>query len=231
MIPGAWLSLLLAAHPALAADLALGLGADFVSDPSDRVEPLSDSRAGLGGQLRVPFRVGLGHGAWLRASLHSSLSRGQDRVEWTQSGGTATFYSDDHLTLVNSTALMVGPQVDIGHSDTVRPYLGGQLGAALVTDWHSFHGDAAVLLDPSQGDVTSGAYLDPFTRQLAPMVDVFAGARFLPSSPVAIEVEAGYTLSFLDQAALKKSRPELDAVRMAYGLNAIRVGLAAVFSL
>lgn len=223
--------LMLQAGPAQAADLALAVGADLLADPSDAVDGLSDSKAGMGGGLRVPVRIGLGQGAWLRASLHTTLSRGQDRVEWSQYDGAVRYYSDDHWTLVNSTALLVGPQADLGRSDAVRPYLGAQVGGALVTNWHSFSGDSAVLLDPDQGDVTSGSHIDPFTRQLAPMVDLFAGARLMPSSPVAIEVEAGYSVSFLDQVALQKSRPELGAIRTAYGLNAVRVGVAAAFSL
>jgi hypothetical protein len=217
--------------PARAAELALAVGADATLDPADAVEPLSDSAAGVGGSLRVPLRIGLGEGAWLRASLHAGLSRGRDRIEWSQYDGAVRYYSDDHWTLVQSTALLVGPQVDIGRGRGARPYLGAQVGGALVTGFHSFHGDAAVLLDPAQGDVTSGSHIDPYTRQLAPMADLFGGVRLMPSSPVAIEVEAGYSLSFLDQVALQKSRPELGAIRTAYGLDAVRVGLAAAFSL
>lgn len=227
----ALLAALFAPAPALAADVALSLGADFVADPSDRVDDLSASKAGVGGGLRLPLRIGLGHGAWLRTSLHSSLSRGSDRVEWSQYDGTVRYYSDDHWTLVQSTALMVGPQVDLGRSDAARPYLGAQGGGALVTNFHSFEEGSLVLLDPDQGDVTSGNHIDPYTRQLAPIVDLFGGVRLMASSPVAIEVEAGYTVSFLDQAALQKSRPELGAIRTAYGLNPIRVGVAAAFSL
>lgn len=217
--------------PARAAELALSVGADATYDPADAVEPLSDSAAGLGGGLRLPLRIGLGEGAWLRASLHAGLARGRDRVEWSQYDGAVRYYSDDHWTLVQSTALLAGPQVDLGRGDGARPYLGAQVGGALVTGFHSFHGDAAVLLDPAQGDVTSGSHIDPYTRQLAPMVDLFGGLRLMPSSPVAMELEAGYSLSFLDQVALQKSRPELGAIRTAYGLDAVRVGLAAAFSL
>ena len=221
----------LSSGSARAAELALSIGADFTYDPADAVEPLSGSSAGPGGALRVPLRIGLGQGAWLRTSLHAGISRGQDRVEWSQYDGAVTFYSDEHWTLVQSTALLVGPQVDLTQGDGARPYLGAQVGGALVHGFHSFHGDAAVLLDPAQGDVTSGSHIDPYTRQLAPVVDLFGGVRLMAGSPVAIEVEAGYSLSFLDQVALQKSRPELGAIRTAYGLDAVRVGLAAAFSL
>ncbi len=217
--------------PAARADVTLGVGADFVSDPSDLVDPVSDTRLGTGGQLRLPVRVGLGEAAWLEIALRTSLSSGQDRVEWTQYDGAVTYYSDTHWTLVNNTALLVGPVVDLTHKPALQPFLGARVGAGLVTCWHSFHDDAAVLLDPSQGDVTSSSYIDPYTQQLAPLGDLSAGLRFGSIAPFAIELEAGYTVSFLAEAPLKKSRPELAAVRTAAGLNALRIGVTASFSL
>lgn len=221
---------LLAAAPARAA-VVMGVGADVVADPADRVEPVSDTRLGVGGGLRVPLRWSLGQGAWLETALHTRLSRGQDRVEWTQHGGAVRYYSDDHYTLVGSAALLVGPVVELGRSDDLRPVLGARAGAGLVHFWHSFHGDAAVLLDPAQGDVTSDQHIDPWSRQLAPMVDLSAGLRMGSLAPFAIELEAGYTVSFLSEATLLKARPELDAVRVAAGLDGLRFGVGAVFPL
>ncbi len=220
----------LASGPARA-EVTLGIAADFTADPSDVVEPTSDTRLGAGGGLRIPLRFGLGEGAWLEASLRSGLSRGQDRVEWTQYDGTVRYYSDDHWTLVNSTALLLGPVVDVGRNDALRPFIGARVGAALVTCWHSFHDDAAILLDPDQGDVTSGSHIDPYTQQLAPLADLSVGLRMPSLAPFAIELEAGYTVSFLSEAPLKKARPELGAVRSAAGLNALRIGVGAAFTL
>lgn len=214
-----------------AAELSLGLGADLVVDPAGQVEPLSDSRAGFGGALRAPLRIELGQEAALRVALASSLSRGHDRVEWQQYEGAVTFYSDDHWTLVNNTSLTVGPTVDIGRWEGPKPYVGAGVGAALVTHHHSFSGDAAVLLDPEQGDLSRGTHIDPYTRQVAPLAELLAGVRIPTSGAFAIEVEAGYTVSFLAEAALKKARPELDATRVAHGLDAMRIGLAAAFPL
>lgn len=213
------------------ADLRLGIGADFVADPAGQIEDLSGSKTGLGAALRAPFQLGLGHGAALRLTLASSLSRGQDRVEWQQYDGAVTFYSDDHWTLVNNTSLTLGPTVDLGGWEGPMPYLGAGVGFGLVTHHHSFSGDSAVLLDPDQGDLSSGTHIDPYTRQLAPQAELLGGVRIPASSGFAIEVEAGYTVSFLAEAALTKARPELDATRVAHGLDAMRIGLAAAFPL
>jgi len=230
--PPALLALAACALPArAAAPVRLGFGLDLVSDPADVVDGLSQSRAGTGTGLRVPLRVGLGGAASLRATLQSSLTRGQDRVEWSEQDGAVRYYSDEHWTLVNDSALLLGPELELGQSSKLRPYLAAQVGAGLVTNWHSFHDASAVLLDPNQGDPSQGSYIDPWTRQLAPMTDLCAGLRLAPTRPVAIEVEAGYTISFLDEVALHKARPELGAIRTAYGLNAIRLGLAATFTL
>lgn len=217
--------------PGARAGVTLGLGADFVTDPSDLVDPVSDTRLGTGGGLRVPLRVGIGESAWLEVAVRSSLSAGQDRVEWTQYEGTVRYYSDTHWTLVNSTALMVGPVVDLTHKPAVQPFLGARAGAGMVTFWHSFHGDTAILLDPDQGDVTSSSHIDPYTRQFAPFADLSAGLRMGRVAPFAIELEAGYTVSFLAEAPLKKARPELAAVRTAAGLNALRIGVSTTFPL
>lgn len=221
--------LLLGAAPAAAAELGLAL--DVVTDPADVVEPTSGTTLGSGAGLRVPLRLVLGEGAWLEAVLHSRLSLGQDRVEWTQYEGSVTYYSDDHFTLVNSSALLLGPVVALGRGPAVQGTLGARAGAGLFTFWHSFHGDAAVLLDPAQGDVTSTSHVDPWTQQLAPVADLSAGLRLGAVAPFAIELEAGYTVSFISEATLKKARPELQAVRTAAGLNGLRFGVGAVFSL
>lgn len=219
------------AAPASAAGLSLGIGGELVADSADGVDTLSGSKAGLGGGLRVPLRVDLGQGAWFKTTLSSALTRGQDRVEWSEGDAGVRYFSDDHWTLCNSSALMVGPGIDIGRSEDLVPYLGAQAGALLLTSWHSFEGPAAVLLDPAQGDVTRSTYIEPWTRQLAPAVDLALGLRMGRVAPFAMELEAGYTVSFFSEATLQKARPELGAIRTAFGLNALRFGAGASFSL
>lgn len=219
------------AAPADAAELSLGLAADVVVDPADKVDGKRGARAGTGGALRVPLRIGFAEGAALRATLGTTFTFGQDRVEWTQYDGAVTYYSDDHWTLVNSSSLMLGPVVDLTRT-SARPYLGAQAGGVLVTSYHSFQGASAVLLDPAQGDVTSSTHIDPWSRDLVPAAELLGGLRLGGTDGgLAFEVEAGYTVAFLDEVALQKSRPELGAVRTAWGYNALRVGVGAVFSL
>lgn len=217
--------------PGRALDLHLGAGADLLFDPAGAIEPNSGSRAGLGGGLRVPVRVQLGQGAWLRGSLGAGLSRGRDRVEWEEYGGAVRYYSDQHWTLVQGTSLSLGPGVDIGTWQGPRPYLGAAVGAALVHHFHSFSGDSAVLLDPEQGDLSKGSHIDPYSRQVAPLAELSAGLRLAEGGPFAIEVEAGYTVAFLAEASLIKARPELEAVRTSHGLDGLRAGVAVAFPL
>lgn len=221
--------LLLGGAPARA-EVELGLGLDFATDgPASATS--TDARTGPGGGLRVPLRLGLGEGAWLEVALHGHLGRGQDRVEWTQYDGAVRYYSDDHWTLVQRTALLVGPVVDLGRSERLQGKLGARAGAAAVAFWHSFHGDAAVLLDPTLGETDHDGAIDPYSLQAAPVADLSAGLRVGAAAPFAIELEAGYTVSFLSEAALEKARPELQAVRTATGLDAFRFGVGAIFPL
>jgi hypothetical protein len=156
---------------------------------------------------------------------------GQSRVEWTQYNGEVGYYSDEHWTLLTQLGASVGPEITPWPDLPVRPYIGANIGASWVRHWHSFDGAAAILLEPSENDLTRGSNVDPYTDQIAPSTGFHVGVRLLDVLPFAIEAELGYNVAFLRAAPLKKARPALNAARTAYGFNPVRFGLNAVLPL
>lgn len=228
MMMGLWLL----AASAFGADLTAGVVVGVSSDLPDIVSA-EYARFGPGLMLQVPLFVEIAPAARLRAALRADLAPGSDRVVWTQTidGEAVRFYDDDHWAMLGSMALTVGGDFTGPADWPVRPYFGVDGGAARVTTWHSLGGNTQILLDPAQNDLSDPRNIDPYTAQFTWLADVHAGASRDVSDRVALWLEAGYSLAFLDARPLRKTPPELDATRSAYGWNAIRVGLGVGFAL
>jgi hypothetical protein len=111
----------------------------------------------------------------------------------------------------------------------VAPYLGADLGVAWVGTFHSFGGPTEVLLDPEQNNLESGSNIDPWTSQATFVTDLHGGVDLPVGERVALWVETGYSVAFLNSRELRKTPPELDATRDPYGWNAFRIGAGVSF--
>ena len=222
--------------PALAAEpgtLGVGVGAAVVADLPDAVSG-SHTRFGPGPGLVVPLRYRVAPMARLRLTPRVDFAAGTDRVRWVQEidGQPTTFYADGHWAGRFGVSLTGGADlflpVDTG---PVAPYLGAELGGAWVTTWHSFDGPSRVLLDPEQNDLDNPRNVDPYTTQATFLTAVHAGAELAVSEGLALWLETGYSVAFLNARPLEKTPPELQATRDPYGWNAFRVGAGVVFRL
>ena len=216
----------LSAH---AADFEVGAGVDISADLPDGGLDQGDAQMGAGVTLRAPMRWTPHPAVAVRAEPFVGVHGGQDRVEWAQYGGSVSFASEDHWTLLSQVGFRFGPEFSPFDGTPFQPYIGSSLGLFWARHWHSFQGASAVLLDPETNDVNSGGNIDPYSDQVAPSVGAHIGVRFHELLPFAIEAELGYNVAFMSEASLSGARPALNAVRTAYGFNPVRIGVNAVF--
>jgi len=206
-----------------------GLGVQAGLDLPDGV--FDDERASfdVGGGLQSHLRVGLGDGVWLRSALSAHMARGQDRVEWQEDG--QTWFSDEHRAFVGAFDMTFGPELGGELPQRLGWRAGADFGLSRVYTWHSFGQSAVVLLDPEQNNLYNSRNLDPYTGQWGAVAGLHSAGRYSLKSGVAIEVEAGYRVTFVKEAPLLKTPEELDAVRVAFGLNLLQIGVGMVFPL
>lgn len=177
---------------------------------------------GPGPGFAIPLRIRLGRGADLRASLGGFALVGHDRVEWTEQD--VAWFSDEHRALVVAGELVVGPEFGFAPEAAINPYLGVAGGLQLVAGWHRFTGGTASLRDG--GTPTA---LD--SVQVVPALGGDVGVRLGAPARVAVEVEAGYTVSFLPEVPLGEVPTALGASRTAFALDRVRLGLGVSFPL
>lgn len=199
---------------------AVGVAFDANLNRADESLDHAELRNGLG--LRVPVRVPLSPSAALRVTTGARIAPGSDRVVWSQDD--TRVYADVADAAFVAGELKLGPELMPG-AGALRPYFGADVGVILAWNFHALEGAAA-------GDLLdSGASGDPFTRQLAPAAGLHGGMRWKATETFAMEVEAGYNFSFLQEVELRNAPADLDAMRAAYGWTTIRVGLGATFLL
>jgi len=217
---------LLCAAPAWAG-VELGIGLGLAQDLPDAGLHVPPTRLSTGPILRLPARWRFNDGFALRLTPGFGMAWGQDRVEWRAYGGTVPVYSDDHGMTLTTASTLVGPELSPWHQESLSPYVGTSAGFLWARHWHRFDGKAQQLL--GLGDGGSGTH--PYTDQVAPTVEIHGGVRWMGSEALAIEVEAGYNVAFMREARLVQAPAVLDAVRTAYGLNPISIGLHLVYVL
>ncbi len=220
---------LLASNPTFAGSFEWGAGLDLSADLADPGLDQGDVLMGPGVTLRAPVRWSPHSSVAVRADPFLGIHGGQDRVEWSQYGGSIGYASEDHWTLLTQVGVLVGPELSVLVDEPFSPYLGSSMGVSWSRHWHSFQGESAVLLDPKSNDLNSGGNIDPYTDQWAPSVGAHIGVRVHELLPFAIEAELGYNVAFMREVPLSGARPALSAVRTAYGFNPIRFGINAVF--
>jgi hypothetical protein len=216
-----WLSL--GAGAALAAQIEVGLGGRVLDDQADSGKVGGATRLEPGPALVLPARLALGHGAWLRSTLVVGTVSGHDRVEWLEADGQVRVESHSHPTRVTALWALAGPELRPSLGGRLSPILGVDLGAAWVQNWHGFGGATAVLVPEEDG-------AHPFSDVVVPAAGVHGGLSVGLSERVAVEVESGYTVSFLNQVPLRKAPEGLQAVRASYGLNVAHLSVAAIFT-
>ena len=214
------------------AGVSLGVGLGVERDLADH-EAFPEERASWGAapSLRLPVRIGLfdregyAGAVALRLTPHASMAQGYDTLVWEDYGGAVTYVSNDHDSSLLQAGLDLGPEVTLGPSGArLRPTFGIDAGLAWFSNSHDLTGAAAESLGGSASGVTLSA------SQLAPHAGAHVGLRFSVSSSFALEAEAGYNVSFLNEVALTDAPERLGAVRAAYGWNAVSAGLGASFS-
>jgi len=205
----------------------LGVGVDVSADLTDRALPQDYAGFGPAPSLRLPVRLARADGVALRATARLTRATGWDTVVWQEAGGTLTYVSTDHQVDLLAGELTLGPELRIGASRgaKLQPYLGAEAGAQWSHLAHQFSGAAAdSLTGGDEGKVLTSS-------QLRPAAGGHAGIRWSPSARVALELEAGYNVSFLNEVALEGTAGVREATVAALGLNAVRLGAGATFSL
>ena len=186
------------------------------------MEGLPSTAFGPGASLVVPFRWSVKPGASVRVHLELGAATGHDRVVWVQEvdGESVGVFSDDQEAGYAAARLLVGPEVALFPRKGVSPYVGVGVGPALVTNWHRFDGASAAL----QTDSAS-------TLQATGAAGADVGLRLGRPDGVAVDIEVGYTVSFLPAASLQQAPPELEASRSPYALDVVRGGLGVTIPL
>jgi hypothetical protein len=182
---------------------------------------------GMGVALRAPTRLRLGEKLAIRGDLGLGVSKGHDRVEWLAHEGLVPVYSEDHATTRTTVGLSIGPELSPLPGAPTSPYFGTAVGMVWARHGHRFERREAALLGLEPG----GDGIHPYTTQFAPFVDLHGGVRFSLPGRLAMEVEAGYNVAFMREARLSQAPAALEAVRTAYGLNQLRIGLNLVIPL
>lgn len=188
-------------------------------------EALPSGALGTGGALVVPIRWSPRPGATLRIDVGIDVAVGSDRVEWTPEGEDTPVYSQDHWTLVTSGRLLAGPEWTFAPNATRTPYLAMGGGVAGVMHFHTFSGDTEALGEGLAGE------LAPYSLQAVPTAGAALGLRFGRPGRLAVELEGGYTAAFLPVARLQRAPPALGAIRSAYALDVVRLGIGVALPL
>lgn len=220
------------AHAAEPGDLSVGVGLSVVADLPDTASG-DHTRFRPGPGLALPLRYQLAPLARIRITPRLDLETGTDRVRWEQEidGEPTSLYADGHWAALFGVSLSAGADLLLPLDLPVAPYLGAELGVASVTTWHSLGGVTQPLLDPEQNDLENPRNVDPYTTQATFLTELHAGADLPVSDRLAIWIETGYSVAFLNARPLRKTPPELKATRDPYGWNAFRIGGGIVFRL
>jgi hypothetical protein len=163
-------------------------------------------------------------GVDLRLAWESESSSGTNRVNWTESGWR--FYDDAQPVRIWSNRLLLGPEVRIPvpGDPPLQPYVGASAGGGRLRATQSLTGEAAVLADSSAEGAAS-------TRQWIAAAGAHGGLRYsVPetrtgSDRLLVELEVGYTVSFIAPAPLQEADVSFDPHRAGFGWNPLRVGL------
>jgi hypothetical protein len=216
------------------AGMVVGVGVGVSKDLGDAASTTNNTHLGVGPSLHIPVRYALGEHAYLRGTVRfdSALS-GQDRLTWGQTidGQDVRFYDDDHKAIMLGAGATIGLDADLTHGKGFTPYIGAEAGVAMINTYHSrlMNGILFKDEDVASNSVTSG-YLDPFTSQPTFITDLHLGGMYPMTSSMALQLEAGYSLAYVDAHALSKTDEALGAMREAYGYNAIRLGVGVALA-
>lgn len=182
--------------------------------------------AGFGPGLVVPARIRVAQGVDVRLSLGTFGLLGHDRVEWTEQG--VEWYSDGHRSIYGVGEGTAGLEFGFAPVSAVNPWLGVQAGARAVAGWHTFGGGTASLREGEKATLRD-------TIQMAPVIGAAVGVRLKSPNTgprgVAVEVEAGYSVSFLPEVPLGEVPTAFGASRTAFALDRARLGFGVSFPL
>ncbi len=219
------------AHAGVSVGAGVALSADLAD--SAALDPTGEGYTsfGVGPSLQIPIRLELTPMARLRLTARADYASGSDRVTWTE-GGTHFYDIDGHEAFLAAGALTLGPELVVPGDLPVTPYLSAGAGMAWVGTYHSFTDPALVdIIQPDASDLSGSGSLDPYTAQPCFIADLGLGVERDLSEGLALWVEVGYSVAFVDKRPLVKTIPQYQAMRSAYGWNALRGGIGVAFRL
>lgn len=187
-------------------------------------------------QLAIPVRIAVGKYGAVRITPRADFGFGRDRVSWGRyvDGQEVRVYSDGHKAFLASASLSVGAEGYAPVSEKFQPFIGGSGGLAWIGTYHSFAGQeeaSQALLDGDQNKLGDPTNVDPFSSQVALLTDLYGGGRLVLNDKLALFLELGYSFAFVPSTPLRKTPAELNAVRDAYGWNALRGGIGFSYTL
>jgi len=213
------------------AAFSLGIQAAVSKDLSDRIRREETAVLGAGPAVVITGRAGLAEaavapgGVALRLALESEFSNGTDRLNWSEGGWR--FYDADQPVRVWSNRLLLGPevQVPVPGDPPLTPYLGASAGGGRLRATQALEGEAASMAQAGAAN----------TRQWIAAAGAHGGLRYsIPGSTstsstgsarLLVELEVGYTTSFIAPAPLQAADASYEPHRAGFGWNPLRVGL------
>ena len=111
-------------HASTAHGTEYGVGLGVRADGDQIRNKDTDTFQRPGPHMQVPVRWDLGSGVYVRSVLGLGVNGGQDRVEWERLDGFLRVYSDDHWTLLSSADLLVGPELLLVQTSSIRALWG-----------------------------------------------------------------------------------------------------------
>ncbi len=230
-LPPILLAMLLPASALAGSSVGVGIAVsvDLPDSASLSEDGKRYTRFSPGPSLQVPVRIELAPAARLRLAARFDFSSGSDRITWSE-GGVRFFDDEGHSAYLAAGALTAGAELAVPGDLPVTPYFGASAGVAWVGTFHSFHEDPIVdILDLEDDDLSDSGSIDPYTAQPCFIADVDLGFERELNEGLALWVEAGYSVAFVDTRPLAKTIPQYEATRSAFGWNAVRVGLGMAF--
>ncbi|MCB9760937.1 MAG: hypothetical protein H6739_13950 [Alphaproteobacteria bacterium] len=212
-----WIALF-AALSTPAAAVELGAQLAMTRDLPDPGAADPPAAWGFGPTLLIPARFPLGQSrVAVRAELAMHGAPGQVRTSWTEGDTLAEGVRADGQVLGAWALGGAEVSVPLAPGAPVRPYFGAGVGGGAV----------GVRLDDAP--ITDGALTLPVTdgaagtRQVRWMASAYGGLS-LGFEKMAFDMEVGYSLCHVPEAALRNTLPEAGAVRSTFGLNLFRIG-------
>ncbi len=219
----------LAAGPAHAGDVSVGVGVGVSSDLPDAIAD-GHTRFPAVPEVVVPLRWQPLPLLAARARLRLAAGPGRDRLTWNEyiAGENVRFSDDGAAAVLGVAALTLGLELRGPAHWRLTPLGGVSVGLGVLANWHGLDGELAFLASPLAQD---GQGVGPYTVQAAVISEVHLGVALHVNRTVDLWFETGYSHAALATRSLQNARGGIDSAREAYGWNALAASLGLSVSL